>query len=48
MKTLPPALAAHYALGSTTLAYALRIQRSDSYVFGFTSADQDVTFDGQG
>ena len=46
MKTLPPALAAHYALGSTTLAYALRIQRSDSYVFGFTSADHDVTFDG--
>ena len=45
MKTLPPALAAHYALGSTTLAYALRIERPDFRVYGFTSADEPIEFD---
>lgn len=44
MKTLPTALAAHYALGSTSLAYALRIEREDATVYGFTSADKDAYF----
>lgn len=43
MKTIPIALAAHIALGSTTLAWALKITRTDSEVFAFTSAADDVT-----
>lgn len=43
MRSPPGALATHIALPQTTLAYALRIERQDGQVFGFTSADQDVT-----
>jgi uncharacterized phage protein (TIGR02218 family) len=43
MKTLPGALATHVAQPTTTLAHALRITRTDGQVFGFTSADTDVT-----
>lgn len=43
MKTIPIALAAHIALGSTTLAWALKITRTDAEVFAFTSAADDVT-----
>lgn len=48
MKTLPSALATHVALGTTTLAYLLKVTRAapDSQVFAFTSADQDVTISG--
>ena len=44
MKTFPLALAEHYAQGSTSLAYALRIEREDATVYGFTSADRDAFF----
>lgn len=46
MKTLPAALAAHYATGATTTAYALRVTRTDGEVFGFTSATESATIDG--
>ena len=45
-KVIPIALAAHYALGSTSTAYALKITRPDSTVFAFTSADDDVVIAG--
>ena len=47
MKTLPTALAAHYASGTTTLADLLKITRKDGQVFAFTSASTDVTISGQ-
>lgn len=43
---MTPALAAHYASGSTTLAAALRIERKDGQVFAFTGADHDAEIDG--
>lgn len=43
MKTIPSALATHYALSANSLAQALRITRKDTQVFAFTSADRDVT-----
>lgn len=46
MKTIPVALKAHYASGSTTLATALRITRQDGRVFGFTSSDVSERIDG--
>ena len=46
MKTLPPALATHYQLGTTTLAHLLRITRPDGLVYAFTSGDRDVTIAG--
>jgi len=42
-KTIPVNLAAHYALGSTLLAHALKVTRTDGQVFAFTSASEDVT-----
>lgn len=47
MKTLPTALAAHYAGGTTTLADLLKITRKDGQVFAFTSASTDVTIASQ-
>ena len=38
MKTVTTALANHYASGSTSIAYLLRLDRPDGQVFGFTSA----------
>lgn len=47
MKTLPSGLAAHVALGTTTLGYLLKITRVDDEVFAFTSSDAgDVTVGG--
>jgi uncharacterized phage protein (TIGR02218 family) len=46
MKTLTTALAAHHALGSTTLAQALRITRRDGLVLAVTSAVSPVTLSG--
>jgi uncharacterized phage protein (TIGR02218 family) len=44
VKVIPSALAAHYAQGSTTVAYGLIITRaSDGVVLGFTSCDKDAT-----
>lgn len=45
-KVIPVNLAAHYALGTTTLAYSLKITRVDEEVYAFTSFDADVTIAG--
>lgn len=45
MKTIPPALQAHYDSGSTCLAYAIVIQRHDGQLFGFTSHDRAFSMD---
>lgn len=41
MKTIPAALLAHYALGTTTLATAIRIERADGTILRLTSHDKD-------
>jgi uncharacterized phage protein (TIGR02218 family) len=46
MRTIPINLAAHMALGTTTVSYLLRITRLDGTVFAFTSADADVVSGG--
>lgn len=46
MKSIPAALAAHYALPVTTLAHALRITRTDGEVFAFTSHHRDAVISG--
>lgn len=46
MKTIPAALAAHYATRETTIATALKITRADAAVYGFTSHDVDAVIDG--
>lgn len=46
MKSLPPALSAHLAEGTTTLAWCWRIQRADGAAFGFTDHDRALAFDG--
>ena len=46
MKTLLPALEAHFASGNTTLSWCWRITRADGQVFGFTDHDRALTFDG--
>lgn len=48
MKTLPTALATHLAAGTTTVGYLLKVTRKlpDGQIFGFTSADTDVTISG--
>lgn len=46
MKTLPVALAAHVAQGTTTLAHLLKITRTDGAVYAFTGASRSVTIGG--
>jgi uncharacterized phage protein (TIGR02218 family) len=46
VRTIAPALAAHYAQRATTIATCWHIVRTDGAVFGFTSHDQDLTVDG--
>jgi len=46
VKTIPIALEAAIADGAPTLAYALRIQRTDGQVFGFTSASRSAVISG--
>ncbi len=46
MKTVTTALANHYASGSTSIAYLLRLIRPDGQVHGFTSALDSVQIDG--
>ncbi len=47
MKTIPIALAAHYAGSAHTVAHAILIERSDGEVFGFTSTDKSATISSQ-
>ena len=46
MKTLSPALQAHLASGTTTLAWCWRVTRRDGVRIGFTDHDRDLSFDG--
>ena len=46
MKSLPPALAAHLATGTTTLAWCWRLIRRDGSSLGFTDHDRDLAFAG--
>jgi uncharacterized phage protein (TIGR02218 family) len=46
MKTLPPALSAHLASGTTTLCWCWRLTRRDGEKLGFTDHDRDLAFDG--
>lgn len=41
MKVIPVGLASNYAGGSSTIAFALRVDRGDGLIVGFTSADHD-------
>lgn len=42
-RSTPANLATHYASGDTTLAWGLKITRTDATVYGFTSHQRDVT-----
>lgn len=42
MKSLAAALSSHYGQDATTLAYGLKITRTDNQVFAFTSHDKNV------
>jgi uncharacterized phage protein (TIGR02218 family) len=46
VKSLPSALAAHYATGGTTLARIWTCARRDGRVFGFTDHDRSITVGG--
>lgn len=46
MKTIPVALQTHLDTGATTLAFALKITRTDGAIYGFTSAGESVTISG--
>lgn len=45
MKSIPAGLLANYQEGATTVAWAIKITRSDNAVFGWTSSDKDATID---
>lgn len=47
MKTIPGALAAHYAGNATSVVHCLLITRTDAQVFGFTSHNRDITISAQ-
>lgn len=46
MKTIPIALAGHYAQDTTSVAMFLKVTRADGVVVGLTSCDKDITVDG--
>lgn len=46
-RTISPELKAHLALPTTTVAFAIRVTRSDSVVMGFTTHVRSVTIDAQ-
>lgn len=46
MKTITNTLATHYASGSTSIAYLLRLIRTDGQVYGFTSAIDGLELEG--
>ena len=48
MKTIPAPLLAHYALPATSLAYGLKLTRTDATVYGFTSSDVATNQTGDG
>jgi uncharacterized phage protein (TIGR02218 family) len=45
VKAIPAALQAHYDSGSTSMASAIVVQRTDGQVFGFTSGDAPLKLD---
>jgi len=45
-KDVPAGMLAHYALGTTTVAHAIKITRPDGYIFGMTEHDEEVDIDG--
>lgn len=45
-RDISPELAAHLAGGVTTLALLFRVVRADDQVFGFTSAEKPISYDG--
>lgn len=47
MKTVSAQLLAHRAGGTTTLAWCWKVTRKDGQVFGFTSVDKNLIYDGQ-
>lgn len=47
MKSRSTQLAAAQGAGTTTLCWCWKVTRTDGQVFGFTSVDQDIVFDGQ-
>lgn len=47
MKSIPGALATHYAGKATSVVFFLLITRSDAQSFGFTSHDADITISSQ-
>lgn len=46
MRPVPTALQAHYASNQTTLAWCLKVTRTDAAVYGFTSAQRDLVISG--
>ena len=46
MRTIPAGLLAHYQSGQTTLAWCLKVTRTDATVYGFTSAQADLVVSG--
>lgn len=44
--SISPALLTHYTSGTTTLCWCWKVTRTDNQVFGFTSHDTDILFDG--
>ena len=46
MKSLSPALQAHFDEGTTTLSWCWRISRADGVTLGFTDHDRVLTFNG--
>jgi uncharacterized phage protein (TIGR02218 family) len=47
VKSIPSALATHYAGNATSIVHFLLITRTDAQVFGFTSHDRDITISSQ-
>jgi uncharacterized phage protein (TIGR02218 family) len=47
VKSIPSALATHYAGNATSIVYFLLITRTDGQVYGFTSHSQDITISSQ-
>jgi uncharacterized phage protein (TIGR02218 family) len=47
VKTVSGSLLAHMAAGTTTLAWCWKVTRTDGEIFGFTSVDRNLIFDGQ-
>lgn len=47
MRTIDAGLLAHYQTGRTTLAWGIKITRTDTLTYGWTSHQRDVTISGQ-